>query len=108
VSDFPGLAAALARQDLTVLDVRRASERAREYITGSLHVPLHELPGQLRQLPRGALWVHCQGGYRASIAASLLLAAGHAVTAVDDDFGRAAAAGLPVIRPPGRATAAVA
>ena len=31
-SDIPGLAAALARQDLTVLDIRRAPERAREHI----------------------------------------------------------------------------
>jgi len=108
VSDFPGLAAARARQDLTVLDVRRAPERAREHITGSLHVPLHELSGQLRQLPRGPLWVHCQGGYRASIAASLLLAAGHTVTAVDDDFGHAAGAGLPITRHAGHATAGVA
>ena len=108
VSDFPGLAAAWGRQDLTVLDVRRASERAGEHIAGSVHVPLHELPGRMRDLPHGPLWVHCQGGYRACIAASLLLAAGHTVTAVDDDFGRAAAAGLTVTRPPGRATAAVA
>jgi hypothetical protein len=35
--------------------------------------------------------VHCQSGYRASVAASFLQAAGHAVTIVDDDFGRAAA-----------------
>jgi hydroxyacylglutathione hydrolase len=108
VSDFPGLAAAWARQDLTVLDVRRASERAREHIAGSVHVPLHELPGHLRQLPQGPIWVHCQGGYRASIAASLLLAAGHTVTAVDDDFGRAADAGLPVTGPSAHANAAVA
>ncbi len=108
VSDFPGLAAAWARQDLTVLDVRRASERAREHITGSVHVPLHELPGRTRDLPHGPLWVHCQGGYRASIAASLLQAAGHTVTAVDDDLGRAADAGLTVIRPSGYASAEVA
>jgi hydroxyacylglutathione hydrolase len=105
VSDFPGLAAAWASQDLTVLDVRRASERAREHIAGSLHVPLHELPGQLRHLPRGPVWVHCQAGYRASIAASLLQAAGHTVTAVDDDLGRAAAAGLPVTGRPAAAFA---
>jgi hydroxyacylglutathione hydrolase len=108
VSDFPGLAAAWGRQDLTVLDVRRASERAREHIAGSVHLPLHELPGRIRDLPRGPLWVHCQGGYRASIAASLLLAAGHTVTAVDDDLGRAADAGLPVTGPSGPAAAAVA
>jgi rhodanese-related sulfurtransferase len=41
------------------------------------------------------LWVHCQSGYRAAIAAALLAAAGHQVTLVDDDFARAAAAGLP-------------
>jgi hydroxyacylglutathione hydrolase len=58
--------------------------------------PLHYLPGRLRDLPRGPVWVHCQAGYRASVAASLLHAAGHPVTAIDDEFGRAALAGLPV------------
>jgi rhodanese-related sulfurtransferase len=41
--------------------------------------------------------VHCQAGYRASIAASILHAAGREVTAVDDDYNRAALAGLPVV-----------
>jgi hydroxyacylglutathione hydrolase len=94
VSDYPGLAAAWGGQDLAVLDVRRAAERARSHLTGSVHVPLHELPGRLRDVPDRPLWVHCQGGYRACIAASLLQAAGHTVTAVDDDFARAADAGL--------------
>ena len=71
-------------------------------------MPLHELPDRLRQLPQGPLWFHCQGGDRASIAASLLQAAGHTVTAVDDDFGRAAGAGLPVTGPSGHPAAAVA
>ena len=44
-----------------------------------------------RDLPSLPVWVHCQSGYRASVAASFLQAAGHAVTIVDDDFGRAAA-----------------
>ena len=35
-------------------------------------------------------------GYRASIAASFLDAAGRAVVAVDDEFQRAAPAGLPL------------
>ena len=64
-----------------------------------MHIPLHELPGRLGELPgqgasRAPVWVHCQGGYRASVAASLLAAAGHRVTLVDDDYGRAATAGL--------------
>jgi hydroxyacylglutathione hydrolase len=44
--------------------------------------------------------VHCQAGYRASVAAPILHAAGHAVTAVDDDFSHAARAGLPLTTAP--------
>ena len=44
--------------------------------------------------------MHCQAGYRSAVAASLLQAAGRAVTAIDDEFGRAAEAGLPVVREP--------
>jgi hydroxyacylglutathione hydrolase len=88
VSDFAGLAAERDRADIVILDVRRASERAGGYIEGSVHVPLHELPSRLRAQPRRPVWVHCQGGYRASIAASLLHAAGREATAVDGDFGR--------------------
>jgi rhodanese-related sulfurtransferase len=40
--------------------------------------------------------VHCEAGYRASIAASFLDAAGRAVVAVDDEYDRAARAGLPL------------
>jgi hydroxyacylglutathione hydrolase len=105
VSDYPGLVAVRDRQDLAVLDVRRQPERVRGHIAGSVHVPLHELPGRLHDLPDRPLWVHCQGGYRASIAASLLQAAGHPVTAVDDDFARAAAAGLTIAGAPRRPAA---
>ncbi|MGA8460666.1 MAG: hypothetical protein WB800_35085, partial [Streptosporangiaceae bacterium] len=48
-------------------------------------------------LPPGPLWVHCQAGYRAGIAASILHAAGREVTAIDDDYHRAALSGLPVV-----------
>jgi hydroxyacylglutathione hydrolase len=99
VSDFAGLAAERDRQEIVILDVRRAAERAGGYIEGSRHVPLHELPSRLRALPHRPVWVHCQGGYRASIAASLLHAAGHEVTAVDGDFGSAAGAGLALSGP---------
>ncbi len=96
VSDFAGLAAARRRETVTILDVRRPLEWATSHIDGALHIPLHELPGRLTGLPAVPVWVHCQGGYRASVAASFLQAAGHPVTIVNDDFGRAAAAGLPL------------
>jgi hydroxyacylglutathione hydrolase len=99
VSGFPCLAAARhRRQPVTILDVRRPLEWAAGHIEGACHIPLHELAGRHGELPMHGIWVHCQGGYRASAAASLLLAAGHTVTVVDDDFGRAAGAGLPVTR----------
>ena len=60
---------------------------------------MSRVPGWVVQ-PGGELWVHCQAGYRSAVAASLLQAAGRAVTAIDDEFGRAAEAGLPVVREP--------
>ncbi|MGA5293673.1 MBL fold metallo-hydrolase [Streptomyces koyangensis] len=79
-----------------VLDVRRDSERAGRRIEGSLHIPLHTLAGRLGELPEGPVWVHCAGGMRAAVAASLLDAAGHEVVAVDDSLDHAEAAGLTV------------
>ncbi len=100
VADFAGLAAARRHQPVAVLDVRRRLEWSDGHIEGALHVPLHHLAGRLPDLPSGPIWVHCQAGYRASIAASILHAAGHAVTAIDDDFHRAALAGLPLTSAP--------
>ncbi|WP_436735814.1 MBL fold metallo-hydrolase [Streptomyces sp. BBFR102] len=89
--------AALAEErPAAVLDVRRDSERAGRRIEGSLHIPLHTLARRLDELPEGPVWVHCAGGMRAAIAASLLDAAGHEVVAVDDSLDNAEAAGLTV------------
>ncbi|MFE0581008.1 rhodanese-like domain-containing protein [Streptomyces sp. NPDC058874] len=79
-----------------VLDVRRDSERAAAFITGSTHIPVHDLHRRLADVPAGTVWVHCAGGMRAGIAASLLDAAGRDVVAVDDSFDAAARAGLPL------------
>lgn len=61
-----------------VLDVRNTGERANGKIPGSLHIPLAELPRRLDDVPTDRpVVVHCAGGYRSSVAASLLRAAGH-------------------------------
>ena len=57
---------------------------------------------RLAEVPAGEVWVHCEAGYRASVAASFLDAAGRTVVAVDDEYHRAAAAGLPVAGRPAR------
>jgi len=45
-------------------------------IGGAAQVPLHEPPARIGDLPGGQLWVHCQAGYRAAVAASLIDVAG--------------------------------
>ena len=55
------------------LDVRGPREREKKYIAGSLGIPLNHLVENLGKLPRDrSLLVYCAGGYRSSIAASLL------------------------------------
>jgi hydroxyacylglutathione hydrolase len=80
-----------------VLDVRRPLEWAEEHIAGAVHIPMHELPGRLGEVPSGEIWVHCHSGYRALAAASMLAAHGRQVISVDDDFANAGTAGLPLV-----------
>jgi hydroxyacylglutathione hydrolase len=62
---------------VTVLDVRSGPERDEAFIPGSLHIPLDELPDRLDEVPRDQeTVVHCAGGYRSSLAVSLLRRAG--------------------------------
>jgi hydroxyacylglutathione hydrolase len=57
-----------------VLDVRETSEREKGRVEGSLHVSLRKFPAAVRDVPRDRpIVVHCAGGYRSAIAASLLL-----------------------------------
>ncbi|GAA5050059.1 MBL fold metallo-hydrolase [Streptomyces similanensis] len=95
-STFAGLAER-GTDGVVVLDVRRDSERAGGHIAGSVHIPVHEVRQRLGEVPAGTVWVHCAGGARAAIAASLLDAAGRDVVAVDDGFDAAADAGLTVV-----------
>ncbi len=59
---------------LTLLDVRNPDEAARVHVPGAINIPLPRLEKEAastlaQDLP---LFVHCQSGYRAGIAASLL------------------------------------
>ncbi|MFD5793406.1 rhodanese-like domain-containing protein [Streptomyces diastatochromogenes] len=93
---FADLADRYPADGVVVLDVRRTSERAGGFIEGAVHIPVHTLHRRLDEIPEGTVWVHCAGGMRAAIAASLLDAAGRAVVAVDDGFDAAGNAGLTV------------
>ncbi len=96
---FADLAQVRHHREIVVLDVRRADEHDKARIDGAVNVPIHELPQRLADVPAGEVWVHCAGGYRASVAASFLSAAGVRLVAVDDSFDNAEKVGLHLVGP---------
>ena len=86
---FAELAQVRHHRQVAVLDVRRTEEHAAGALPGAVNIPLPELRDRIGDVPAGEVWVHCAGGYRAAVAASLLAAAGVRVVAVDDEFDRA-------------------
>jgi len=61
------------------IDVRSPGEREQKRIDGSVAAPLNHLEEQAARLPRDRpVFVYCAGGYRSSIAASLLQRLGFA------------------------------
>lgn len=80
------------------IDVRARGEREQKSIRGSVHLPLAQLADRAAELPRHSrLVIFCAGGYRSSIAASLLARAGFAhVTDMAGGIAAWEAAGLPL------------
>lgn len=65
------------KDQITVLDVREPGEVETGAIEDSIRIPLGQLPGRTGELDRNKLMVvHCKGGYRSSIATSILRRAG--------------------------------
>ena len=56
-----------------LLDVRNPREWATKHIDGSVNIPLNHLQERIAEIPRDRrIAIHCAGGYRSSIAASIL------------------------------------
>lgn len=68
------LRAAVQRHEpLRILDVRTRREWCAGHVEGAINVPVGELPGRMRELEgEGAIATICEGGYRSTLAASLL------------------------------------
>ena len=90
------------RAGLVVLDVRGRNEWDAGHIPGAVHIPLAELSDRVSELPADQpIAIHCQGGGRSAIAASLLQAAGHReVSNVTGGFGEWSKTGLPTENTP--------
>jgi glyoxylase-like metal-dependent hydrolase (beta-lactamase superfamily II)/rhodanese-related sulfurtransferase len=81
-----------------LVDVRNPRERESKHIAGSLAIPLNHFVERISEIPKDrAVLVHCAGGYRSSIAASLLQRAGYAeVSELAGGIAAWETAGLPV------------
>jgi rhodanese-related sulfurtransferase/glyoxylase-like metal-dependent hydrolase (beta-lactamase superfamily II) len=82
-----------------VLDIRNPGEWKTRHIPESLNIPLNRMEERIAEVPRGRrIAVHCAGGYRSSIAASILHQ--HGITNLIEMAGGLAAwdaAKLPVV-----------
>ena len=70
----PMVAEELASADPPLLlDIRNPREWATKHIASSVNIPLNHLQERIAEIPRDRrIAVHCAGGYRSSIAASIL------------------------------------
>ena len=55
-----------------VVDVRKKSEFDSEHVVGAINIPLNQLYKRIDEFPKENFVLHCAGGYRSMIAASLL------------------------------------
>jgi glyoxylase-like metal-dependent hydrolase (beta-lactamase superfamily II)/rhodanese-related sulfurtransferase len=98
--DPPEVFMRLKSGGIAMLDVREPGERENARVEGTLAIPLAQLEARMHELPTtGPLAVHCAGGYRSTIACSLLQRAGRAQL-VDVRGGMAGweQCGLPTLR----------
>ncbi|MBQ4914694.1 MBL fold metallo-hydrolase [Maribacter sp. MMG018] len=64
---------AIKSEQPLIVDVRKKSEFDSEHIIGAINVPLNEINKHLAQFPKDRTFIlHCAGGYRSMIAASIL------------------------------------
>ncbi|HEX7088412.1 MAG TPA: MBL fold metallo-hydrolase [Vicinamibacterales bacterium] len=91
-------AARVEAGEVDVVDVRSRAEYDAGHMRGARHIPLGQLLKNLHTLPAGRpILVHCQGGTRSAIGASLLDAAGFTqVSNLTHGFREWMEAGLPV------------
>jgi hydroxyacylglutathione hydrolase len=67
------LEAKVNSEETTIIDVRKISEYQSEHLVNAENIPLNELNDHLAEFPKDKQFIlHCAGGYRSMIAASIL------------------------------------
>jgi len=79
-----------------VVDVRKPTEYASEHLVNAENYPLDYLDDHLAKMkPEDKYYLHCAGGYRSMIAASILKSKGYTnVVNIAGGFGEIAKTGL--------------
>lgn len=92
------LQVAVADKSTPIFDVRRPSEYLSEHAVGATNTPLGEINEHLAEFPKNKkFFVHCAGGYRSMIAASILKSRGfHNLIDVQGGFKAIKQSDLPV------------
>lgn len=63
----------LKKEVIPVFDVRKKSEYLSEHLVGAINIPLNEINNHLAEFPKEKPFIlHCAGGYRSMLAASIL------------------------------------
>jgi hydroxyacylglutathione hydrolase len=83
--------------ELAVFDVRKPGEFEAEHVEGAVNTPLDFLNDHLASIPKeSTIYLHCAGGYRSMVAASILKARGwNNIIDVDGGFKAIAATSVP-------------
>jgi hydroxyacylglutathione hydrolase len=89
------LARRMEEEDMHVLDVRKAGEYQAEHVEGVANFELDYLNSNMAELDKNKIYtLHCAGGYRSMIAASILNARGYKVVDVNGGFAAIKKSGL--------------
>ena len=88
----------LMEQKVPVFDVRKESEYNAEHAEDAILTPLDYLNDHMAEFPdKETFYIHCAGGYRSMIAASILKSRGiHNLVDVDEGFAAMKEAGIPM------------
>lgn len=91
------LAAQIKEESLTIVDVRKPTEYEAEHVEGAFNLPLDYISEQMAQYPKDKpLYLHCAGGYRSMVAASILKSRGFdRVVDIAGGFGALAKTDIP-------------
>ena len=96
--DADGLKELIEKSEIEIFDVRKPGEYLSEHITEAHSTPLDFINDHMSEFPsNNPFYIHCAGGYRSMIAASVLKSRGiHNLIDVKGGFGKIKESGIKV------------